>query len=266
VIAGNNVMGALFMVASAIVIAAFQESGLSIPQTFLALGLMNAAVAFYVYKVVPEFLFRFLAWVLAHVLYRLRTEGRDHIPDTGPALLVCNHVSFIDWLIVASACKRPARFVMYHGFLELPLLGVFFRDAKVIPIASARESGDVLAAAFDRIAEALEAGEVVCIFPEGKLTSDGELAPFRPGVERIVARTPVPVVPMALIGLWGSYFSRKDGAAFRRPFRRVWSRIRLVIGPPVPAAEVRADDLARRVAALGGFAPPASATPPSPAV
>jgi 1-acyl-sn-glycerol-3-phosphate acyltransferase len=146
---------------------------------------------------------------------------------------------------------------MHRAFLDLPLLGFFFRDAKVIPIASARESEDVLAAAFDRIAAELEAGEVVCLFPEGGLTTNGELGPFRPGVERIVARTPVPVVPMALVGLWGSFFSRKDGAAFRRPFRRVWSRIRLVIGAPVPPAEVRADDLARRVAALGGFTPPA---------
>jgi 1-acyl-sn-glycerol-3-phosphate acyltransferase len=257
VIAGNNVMGALFMVASAIVIAVFQEAGLSIPETFLALAVMNAAVACYVYTVVPEFLFRFLAWILAHVLYRLKTEGREHIPDTGAVLLVCNHVSFVDWLVIASACKRPARFVMHRAFLDLPLLGFFFRDAKVIPIASARESEDVVAAAFDRIAAELEAGEVVCIFPEGRLTTDGELGPFRPGVERIVARTPVPVVPMALVGLWGSFFSRKDDAAFRRPFRRVWSRIRLVIGAPVPPTEVRADDLARRVAALGGFTPPA---------
>lgn len=261
VIAGNNVMGALFMVASALVIAGFQEAGLSIPQTFLALAVMNAAVAFYVYKVVPEFLFRFLAWILAHVLYRLRTEGREHVPETGPALLVCNHVSFVDWLVIASACKRPVRFVMHHGFLAIPGLGFFFRDAKVIPIASARESGDVLAAAFDRIAAELEAGEVVCIFPEGRLTTDGALAPFRPGIERIVARTPVPVVPMALVGLWGSFFSHKDGAALRRPFRRVWSRIRLVIGPPVPPAEVRADDLACRVAELGGFEPPAPYAP-----
>jgi 1-acyl-sn-glycerol-3-phosphate acyltransferase len=203
--------------------------------------------------------------MLANVLYRLRVEGREHLPDEGPALLVCNHVSFVDWLIVASACARPVRFVMHHGFATLPLLGFVFRDAKVIPIASARESGDVLATAFDRIAAELEEGNLVCIFPEGGLTSDGELAPFRPGVERIVARTPVPVIPMALVGLWGSFFSRKDGAALRRPFRRVWSRVRLVIGPPVPPAAVTAGDLARRVAALGGFTPPQPVPAPVPA-
>jgi 1-acyl-sn-glycerol-3-phosphate acyltransferase len=261
VIAGNNIIGATFMVAEAIIVAALVAAGLAIPTIFLVMGLLNAAVAVYIYKLIPEFLFRFLAWLLAHVLYRLKTEGRDHIPEEGPALLVCNHVSFIDWLVIASACKRPARFVMHHGFMKIPLLGVFFRDAKVIPIASARESTDMLAQAFDRIAEELDAGEVVCIFPEGKLTADGELDVFRPGVERIVARTPVPVVPMALVGLWGSYFSRKDGAAFRRPFRRVWSRIRLVIGPPVPPEEARANDLAERVATLGGFTPPSGPQP-----
>jgi len=261
VIAGNNVMGALFMVASAVVIAGLQQAGLSIPQTFLVLAVMNAVVAWYVYTVVPEFLFRFLCWLLSHVLYRLRTEGREHIPDEGPVLLVCNHVTFVDWLVIASACKRPPRFVMHHSFLAIPGLGLFFRDAKVIPIASARESADVLTSAMDRIAEELAAGEVVCIFPEGKLTTDGRLAPFRPGVERIVARTPVPVVPMALVGLWGSFFSRKDGKPLRRPFRRVWSRIRLVIGPAVPPRAVDADDLGRRVAVLGGFAPPESAPP-----
>jgi 1-acyl-sn-glycerol-3-phosphate acyltransferase len=189
-------------------------------------------------------------------MYRLRTVGRDNIPQDGPVLLVCNHVSFVDWMIVASACKRPARFVMYHGFLKLPLLGWVFRDAKVIPISSAREDEHVMEAAFDRVAAELEAGEVVCIFPEGALTADGRLARFRPGLEKIVRRTPVPVVPMALIGMWGSFFSRKDGAPMHHPFRRAWSRVQLVIGPPIPPEQVTAERLAERVAALGGFEPP----------
>jgi 1-acyl-sn-glycerol-3-phosphate acyltransferase len=186
-------------------------------------------------------------------MYRLRTVGRDNIPQDGPVLLVCNHVSFVDWMIVSSACKRPARFVMYHGFLKVPLLGWVFRDAKVIPISPAREDEHVMEAAFDRIAAELEAGEVVCIFPEGALTKDGRLGRFRPGVEKIVQRTPVPVVPMALIGMWGSFFSRKDGAPMHHPFRRVWSRIQLAIGPPLTPEQVTAERLAERVAALGGF-------------
>jgi 1-acyl-sn-glycerol-3-phosphate acyltransferase len=213
-------------------------------------------VAAYIYRLMPEFLFRFIAWILSHILYRLRVVGRENIPLDGPVLLVCNHVSFIDWLIIASGSKRPPRFVMYHGFLKTPLLGWIFRDAKVIPIAPAHESEETMAAAFDRIAEELEAGELVCIFPEGKITSTGELNVFRTGVEKIVQRTPVPVVPMALKGMWGSFFSRKGGAAMRRPFRRFWSRIELVIGEPIPPDQVTAEILAERVAALGGFAAP----------
>jgi 1-acyl-sn-glycerol-3-phosphate acyltransferase len=256
VVAGNNILGALFMVASALMVVALGAVGLSIPQVFLVLALLNAAVAAYIYRLMPEFLFRFIAWILSHILYRLRVVGRENIPLDGPVLLVCNHVSFIDWLIIASGSKRPPRFVMYHGFLKTPLLGWIFRDAKVIPIAPAHESEETMAAAFDRIAEELEAGELVCIFPEGKITSTGELNVFRTGVEKIVQRTPVPVVPMALKGMWGSFFSRKGGAAMRRPFRRFWSRIELVIGEPIPPDQVTAELLAERVAALGGFAAP----------
>jgi 1-acyl-sn-glycerol-3-phosphate acyltransferase len=140
---------------------------------------------------------------------------------------------------------------MHHGFLKLRLMGWLFRDAKVIPIASARESSDMLRAAYDRIAEELEAGALVCIFPEGAITRDGRLAPFRPGIEKIVRRTPVPVVPMALTGLWGSFFSRRGGRALSRPFRRVWSRIAVVVGEAVPPEQVRASTLRAHVAALG---------------
>jgi 1-acyl-sn-glycerol-3-phosphate acyltransferase len=234
-------------------LVAFFAAGLTVLQIFAVIAAMNAAVAAYIYKLLPEFLFRFVCWIVANCMYRLRTVGRDNIPQDGPVLLVCNHVSFADWMIVASACKRPARFVMYHGFLKVPLLGWVFRDAKVIPISPAREDEHLMQVAFDRIANELEAGEVVCIFPEGALTTDGRLGRFRSGVEKIVHRTPVPVVPMALIGMWGSFFSRKDGAPMHHPFRRVWSRIQLQIGPPVPPEQVTADGLAERVAVLGGF-------------
>jgi 1-acyl-sn-glycerol-3-phosphate acyltransferase len=260
VIAGNNILGALFMVVSSLLITVLLAIDLSLPQIFLVLAILNAGVAFYIYKVIPEFLFRFVAWLLANIMYRLKTVDRGKIPFEGPALLVCNHVSFIDWLIIASACKRPVRFVMYHGFTKVPLLRFLFRDAKVIPIAPAREDAQILEAAYDRIAQELESGEVVCIFPEGKLTSDGKMQPFRPGLANIVRHTPVPVIPMALKGLWGSFFSRKGGAALRRPFRRFWSRVELVVGDPVAPEEVSAEALATRVAALAELEPP---RPPS---
>ena len=264
IIAGNNILGAFFMVLSSLLLIALHAGGFTIPQMFLVLAILNGAVAFSIYQIIPEFLLRFVAWILTHVLYRLRTVGREQIPMAGPAILVCNHVSLVDLLIIAGACKRPVRFVMHHGFLALPLVGWLFRDAKVIPIAPARESVATLDAAYDRIARELAAGEIVCVFPEGRLTTDGRMNPFRPGIERIVERTPVPVIPMALKGLWGSFFSRRHGRAMRKPFRRVWSRITLVIGAPVAPAQVTATGLAAHVARLGGLdAPGAAAAPPA---
>ena len=270
VVAGANILSALFMACASGLLLGLFAAGLGVVQIFAVLAAMNAATAVYIYRVIPEFLLRFVCWVLANCMYRLRTMNRDGIPLEGPALLICNHVSFVDWMIIASACPRPVRFVMYHGFLKLPWIGWVFRDAKVIPISPAREDAQIMQDAFDRIAAELGAGEVVCIFPEGSITTDGELRRFRPGVEKIVQRTPVPVVPMALVGMWGSFFSRHGGTAMRRPFRRVWSRIQLVIGTAVPAAQVTADELARRIAALGGFAPPSAGedtgvTPAAPA-
>jgi 1-acyl-sn-glycerol-3-phosphate acyltransferase len=211
-------------------------------------------VSAYIYTVLPEFLLRFVVWSLARVMYRLRIAGAEKIPAEGAAVLVANHVSFVDWMLVAAASPRPVRFVMDHTFLKLPLVGFVFRDGGVIPIASAKESRETMERAFDLVAEALARGELVCIFPEGLVTRDGRQQVFRPGVERIVARTPAPVVPMAITGMWGSFFSRRGGRAMRRPFRRVWSRVGLVVGDPVPAARVTADGLADAVAALGGWA------------
>src|SRR5262245_5768432 len=261
VVAGANILSALFMVAASGLLLLCYAINLSVGQIFALLALMNAGVAVYIYRLLPEFLFRFGCWVVANCMYRLRTINRDNIPMDGPVVLACNHVSFVDWMIVASACKRPARFVMYHGFLKVPLLGWFFRDAKVIPISPAREDEHLMEGAFDRIAAELEAGEVVCIFPEGALTKDGRLGRFHRGIEKIVRRTPVPVVPLALVGMWGSFISRKDGAPMRHPFRRVWSRIELIIGPPIPPEQITADGLADRIAALGRFEPPVIAPP-----
>jgi 1-acyl-sn-glycerol-3-phosphate acyltransferase len=256
VIAGSNIMGAVFMVASSVMLIGLLGAGMSIPRIFGILALLNTAVAVYIYQIIPEFLFRFAAWVAANIMYRLRSVGTANIPSEGAAVLVANHVSFVDWLLVASVCERPPRFVMYHGYEKLPFVGWLFRDAKVIPIAPAHESERTMWEAFDRIAAELEAGELVCVFPEGKLTADGGLVAFRPGIEKIVRRTPVPVVPMAIVGMWGSFFSRKDGAPLRRPFRRVWSRVTLIAGPAVAPEQVTAHGLEVAVADLGGFALP----------
>ncbi len=156
-------------------------------------------------------------------------------------------------LLMSSASPRPVRFIMDAEYARLPILRFLFRDAKVIPIAPAGEDPELLERAYDRIAEELAEGELVCIFPEGGITSDGNLAPFRRGIEQIVARTPVPVVPVALVGLWGSFFSRKGGRAMSRPFRRFWSRVEIRVGEAITPEDVTAQGVAERIAQLGGW-------------
>ncbi len=257
IIAGNNVLNALLVVCAALVAIVLLDLGLSIPQLFLATALLNAVVAIYIYTLVPEFLMRFLIWLLVHTVYRLDKSGLDHIPETGPAVLVCNHVSYVDALMIGAACPRPVRFVMDQQIFKIPVLSFVFRTSRAIPIAGSREDPAALERAYDQIAKALEEGDVVGIFPEGKITSDGSLNPFKSGVKRIVDRTPVPVVPLALRGLWGSFFSRQGGPAMTkwgRIAKRIYSRVGLVAAPAVPAPQVTPEGLQAIVLKLRGDA------------
>jgi len=233
VIAANNILNALFMVVSAIVsILLLSVAKLSIPELFLVVSLLNVAVNAYIFKIVPEFTMRFMIWLLSHSMYRVEHRNLELIPDEGAALLVCNHVSFVDALLIGGAVRRPIRFVMYYKIYRLPVLNFIFRTAGTIPIAGRNEDIQIYEKAFTRIAQYLKNGELVCIFPEGKLTSDGEMNEFRGGVTRILEETPVPVIPLALQGLWGSFFSRDPNKGF---FHRIWSRVTLVVGQPVTA-------------------------------
>ena len=253
VIAANNILNALFMVVGSLAAAGLLGDGLTIPALFAVAALCNAAVAVYIYSLVPEFMLRFVAWLLIHSFYRLRQSGIENIPDDGPAVLISNHVSFVDPLVIAAASRRPIRFVMDHRIYRLPLIGFVFRHMHAIPIAPAREDAAMMEAAFEEVAQALAAGELVAIFPEGRITDSGELYTFRPGVQRIVGRTPVPVIPMALQGLWGSFFSRKDGPAMSRPLRRgMFSRIALTVGTPVTPEAATPEHLQQIVAGLRG--------------
>jgi 1-acyl-sn-glycerol-3-phosphate acyltransferase len=255
IIAGNNILNAAFIVAAAALAIGLFAAGLTIPQLILVTALLNAAVALYIYLLLPEFLMRFIVWLLVHSVYRLEKSGLERIPDEGPALIVANHVSFVDALVIAAACRRPVRFVMDHRIFKTPVLSFVFRTGKAIPIASAKEDAAMMERAFAEVAAALRAGDVVCIFPEGKLTDTGDINPFRPGVKRILEETPVPVVPIALRGLWGSFFSRKDGAAMSKPWRlRPFAKIGLAVGELVPAALATPDTLQARVAELRGAA------------
>ena len=253
IIAANNILNALFMVVASLMAAALLHAGLSLPQLYLVVGVLNAAAAIYIYTLVPEFLMRFIVWMLIHSVYRLEKSGLECIPDEGPAVIVCNHVSFVDALVIAAACRRPIRFVMDHRIFKLPIISFVFRTGKAIPIASAKEDPQMMKRAFDEVARALQEGDLVAIFPEGRITDSGELYPFRPGIKRILERTPVPVIPMALRGLWGSFFSREAGSAMTKPWRTVpFRKIGLAVGVPVPAAAVTPEGLQVQVLALRG--------------
>jgi 1-acyl-sn-glycerol-3-phosphate acyltransferase len=246
VVAANNILNAVFMVLASGLLIWFYSLDLSVPVIFMVWALINSIVAVYIYSLVPEFTLRFWAWVVARFLYRVRVKGHEHIPSEGPALLVSNHVSYVDWLVIAASIKRPIRFVMHHKFSNVFLLKYLMRQAHVIPIAGEKENGEIFRAAFKHVNESLKAGELVCIFPEGTLTKDGEVAPFKKGLEHILATNPVPVIPLALNGLWGSFFSHRQGRVMRQfsliP-KRIWSRIQLSVGRPVPANAARAEAL-----------------------
>jgi len=253
IIAANNVLNALFMVVASAYGLFALSVGVSIPMLFLIMSLMNAAVALFIFKLIPEFAMRLLIWLLVHTMYRVDKTDLDKIPDEGPAILVCNHVSFIDALVLAGSIRRPLRFVMYYRIFQLPILSFIFKTANTIPIAGAKEDRGMMENAFRQISAALSEGELVCIFPEGKITDDGELNVFKPGVMKALARDPVPVIPLALRGLWGSFFSRAHGNAMSRLLPRgIFSRLELVAGDPIAAEIVTPELLQQRVEQLRG--------------
>ncbi len=252
-IAGMNILNSLFMVVAALLAMVLLRAGLSIPQIFLTTAILNALVAAYIFALVPEFLMRFLAWMLIHTIHRVRTINAELIPKQGAAVLVCNHVSYVDAIVIMAASPRPIRFVMDHRIFKIPLLSWIFRTAKAIPIAPGKEDPWLMEKAYVDIAQALHEGDLVCIFPEGKLTRDGEINEFKGGVMKILERSPVPVLPMALRGLWGSLLTRGSGNPFHRSFKRgLFSRLELAVGTPMAAQDASPESLQQRVADLRG--------------
>ena len=237
IIAANNILNALFMIGSSVIAGGLLAAGMTIPQVFLLTGIANALVAAYIFLLVPEYLLRFVAWVASRMVYRYQVRGDDNIPAEGPAILACNHVSFVDAVLLMAASPRPIYFVMDHRIFKVPVLGWLFKLAKAIPIAPQKEDPLAYAAAFDRVAQVLRDGDLLAIFPEGGITKDGQIQPFKGGIMKILERAKadrvtVPVIPMALTNLWGSFFSRvEQGGAMVRPFRRgILNRVGLNVG------------------------------------
>ncbi|MBW8465558.1 MFS transporter [Acidovorax sp.] len=257
IIAANNILNALFMIASSLIAGALLGAGFTVPQIFLFTGIANAVVAFYIFMLVPEYLLRFIAWVSSRFVYRFKVQGDENLPSTGAAILACNHVSFVDAVLLMAASPRPIYFVMDHRIFRVPVLGWLFRLAKAIPIAPYKEDPKTYEAAFDRAAQVLREGDLLAIFPEGGITKDGQLQEFKGGIMKIIERAraegiEAPVIPMALTNLWGSYFSRiEQGGAMVRPFRRgFYSRVGLNVGSAVAPTEVQPTLLRERVQKL----------------
>jgi 1-acyl-sn-glycerol-3-phosphate acyltransferase len=194
---------------------------------------------------------------MSRFIYRYKVRGDEHIPTTGAAVLVCNHVSFVDAVLLMAASPRPMVFLMDHRIFRQPVLGWLFRLAKAIPIAPQKDDPRAYEAAFERASAVLRDGDLLAIFPEGGITHDGTLQPFKGGVVKILERAQadgldVPVVPMALTNLWGSYFSRiEKGGAMVRPLRRgLFNRVGLNVGPALPGQRLQPEALRERVGEL----------------
>lgn len=250
-IAANNVLNAFFMVLSAVFgVVLLTVMGVSLNGFFAALAGVSLLTAFVCAVLQPRAMMRICIFMLIKLWYRLRIRGASHIPNEGPAIVVCNHVSFMDALVMGGASPRPLRFLMDKPIYESPGLHWFFRMAGAIPVASERRDPKGMRRALDLVSEALRNGEVVMLFPEGRLTRTGHTQEFRRGIDLILKRDPVPVIPAALSGLWGSWSSRYAGAPFKGLPRRFRARVCLAFGAPMTPAQASREALQASVQAL----------------
>jgi acyl-[acyl-carrier-protein]-phospholipid O-acyltransferase/long-chain-fatty-acid--[acyl-carrier-protein] ligase len=196
-------------------------------------GLLTLAATFYVLWLLPDSFLRFMLWALTHTIYRIRVLGRDNIPSKGGALFVCNHLSFVDAMLLLASTDRPVRFLVYKGMYEKPWIKPFAKTLGAIPISSEQRPREMLHA-LHAASEAIRAGEVVCIFAEGQITRIGNLLPFRRGFERIMKDVEAPIVPVGLDGVWGSIFSFDRGRFLWKLPRRIPYRVTVNFGQPLP--------------------------------
>lgn len=219
--------------AAAIFLLLTKVFGMSAQGCFITNGLMTTGLAIAAFIILPDFVMRFLILVLTRAIYRIRTVGHDNIPVTGPALLVSNHVTWADALLIAATQQRRIRFMMERSIYRNRWLNPLYRLMKVIPVA-AGDPPHQLAASIQEARHALDEGAMVCIFPEQRLTRNGNLLRFKSGIEHILKGTQHPVIPVYIGGGWGSVLSHYYGRILARlPSRRC--RITVVFGTPLPA-------------------------------
>lgn len=203
------------------------------PQIFLAGAVLSLAGAIYCVRLMPDSLVRLLLWLVTKTIYRIHVEGRDNIPEKGGALFVCNHVSFVDGPLLMAATDRKIHFIMEKSYYELWWIKPFGGMLGLIPIASnlgPRELIESLRAA----GEMIRGDEVVCIFAEGQITRTGELNKFHRGFERVMKNTGAPIVPIALVGIWGSIFSYERGKFFWKWPRHIFYPVTVRFGKKLP--------------------------------
>jgi acyl-[acyl-carrier-protein]-phospholipid O-acyltransferase/long-chain-fatty-acid--[acyl-carrier-protein] ligase len=210
-----------------------QVAHLTPNQIFFFGGMLTLTGAVYALFLLPDALLRFVLWVLTRTVYRIRVEGRDNIPAKGGALFVCNHVSFVDALLLLASTDRQVRFMMYQGHYELPHVKPLARILGVIPISSEQRPREMIKA-LQTASDAIRAGEVVCIFAEGQITRIGHLLPFRRGFARIMKDIEAPIIPVGLDGVWGSIFSFQKGRFLWKLPRRLPYPVTINYGRPLP--------------------------------
>ncbi|HYO25598.1 MAG TPA: MFS transporter, partial [Lacipirellulaceae bacterium] len=199
-------------------------------QIFLICGVMTIPVLAYILVLIPQATIRFMAWLLTHTFYRVRVHGRYHVPDEGPALLAPNHVSWLDGLLLVAVTARPVRIIVTHSLLSSWWARSLARIMGAIPL---RRGPKAVRSALDSAREALNAGEIVCIFPEGNITRSGQLQPFKPGLLQIIKGADAPVVPVYLDELWGSIFSFAGGKFFWKWPGPGGRRVSIWFGEPI---------------------------------
>ena len=237
IISGNNIINALFMVSAAVMIMIMHSMGISVPSQFGILAVINFLMSFWLYFNQSEKTVRFVMEVLSHTFYKLEVHGHEKIPKDGAVILATNHVSYIDWVFIMAASPRPVRFIIDNAFYSLPTGKFWFSQAGLIPIATRKESPEVLEEAFANISQNIQDGHCLGIFPEGWISRDGEMRKFQPGLIKIINKDPAVVVPVTLKGLWGSIFSYEGGKVifkFPKSFRRT---VVVHIGDPIHPGE-----------------------------
>lgn len=253
IIASNNIINALFMVGAALFAIILFKLGLSIITIFLVVGLINLFILSFIFYLIPRDFLKMFVNIIIRLFYRFSVNGSENLPKNGPYIIVANHLSFIDPFVIAAGIPHPPCYVMDMDYYVIPVFKQICDIGKAIPITPKKIDPHALDRAFLLMEKRIEEGEVVALFPEAFITRDGEMIPFKDGFVRLAKEMKVPVVPIAITGLWGSWFTRSNGKALSGfPLRKLWAKIGINIGKPVPYTEASADLLYKMVKELRG--------------